>query len=580
MPSAIVRSDSQLQHGAPAPDEISPLLWRIYRARGVGHRDAVDRDLSRLIPPSELQGIDQAVELIAEAMLAKQRILFVGDFDADGATSCALGVRALRAMGHASVDYLVPNRFTFGYGLTPEIVEVARERAPQLLITVDNGVSSIDGVAAAKALGWQVIVTDHHLAGETLPEADAIVNPNLPGDAFPSKALAGVGVIFYVMAALRGHLRQRDWFSQQGLTEPRLADLLDLVALGTVADVVPLDDNNRRLVHHGLARIRGGHCCPGITALLRVAGRDPANVQAADMGFFVGPRLNAAGRLDDMSIGIRCLLNDDPDDALRDAQTLDQLNRSRRHIERDMKAQAEAMLDASGLGQHGDLPWGLCLHHREWHQGVIGILASRIKEKFHRPVIVFADAGDGQLKGSGRSIPGFHLRDALAALAVAYPRALSKFGGHAMAAGMSIQATDLPLFSKAFDDIVRASLSLTDLRAEIRSDGELPANALTLETAQVISQGGPWGQGFEEPVFDGLFRISDARVVGEKHWKLRLRPPDSNADLDAIAFNAVEDMPSLPGVVRAAYQLDQNAWRGEIKLQLRVVYLEAAENCG
>lgn len=580
MPSAIVRSDSQLQRGAPAPDEIAPLLWRIYRARGVDHRDAVDRDLSRLIPPNELKGIDQAVELIAEAMLAKQRILFVGDFDADGATSCALGVRALRAMGHALVDYLVPNRFTFGYGLTPEIVEVARERSPELLITVDNGVSSIDGVAAAKALGWRVIVTDHHLAGEVLPAADAIVNPNLPGDSFPSKALAGVGVIFYVMAALRAHLRERGWFSQHRLPEPRMADFLDLVALGTVADVVPLDDNNRRLVHHGLARIRGGHCCPGITALLRVAGRDPANVQAADMGFFVGPRLNAAGRLDDMSIGIRCLLDDDPDDALRDAQTLDQLNRSRRHIERDMKAQAEAMLDVSGLDQNGDLPWGLCLHHPEWHQGVIGILASRIKEKFHRPVIVFADAGDGQLKGSGRSIPGFHLRDALAAVAVAYPRALSKFGGHAMAAGMSIQATDLALISKAFDDIVRSSLSLTDLRAEVRSDGELPATSLTLETAQVISQGGPWGQGFEEPVFDGLFQINDARVVGEKHWKLRLRPPGSTADLDAIAFNAVEDMPSLPDVVRAAYQLDQNTWRGEIKLQLRVVYLEDADNCG
>ena len=580
MPTAIVRPDIEPQTSGSAPAEISPLLWRIYRARGVDSGDAVDRALGRLLPPSKLQGIDAAVALIADAMVAQQRILFVGDFDADGATSCALGVRALRAMGHASVDFLVPNRFTFGYGLTPEIVEVASAKPPQLLITVDNGISSIEGVAAAKALGWQVIVTDHHLAGETLPEADAIVNPNLPGDSFPSKALAGVGVVFYVMGALRSHLRARGWFSENGLSEPRMADFLDLVALGTVADVVPLDDNNRRLVHHGLARIRAGRCCAGITALLRVAGRDPADVQAADMGFFVGPRLNAAGRLDDMSVGIRCLLNDDPDRALRDAQTLDQLNRDRRQIEQAMKAQAESMLDIAALADGDDLPWGLCLHHHDWHQGVIGILASRIKEKLHRPVIVFAQAGEGELKGSGRSIPGFHIRDALAALAFSNPQVLTKFGGHAMAAGMSIRADDLPLFSRLFDDFARASLRPADLKAEIRSDGELPAESLTLETARMIRAGGPWGQAFEEPVFDGVFQVRESRLVGEKHWKLRLGTDDSAADFDAIAFNAVEDMPTLPGVIRAAYQLDQNAWRGQVKLQLRIVHLEPVSDGG
>lgn len=577
MSPAIVRVPTTASSTTAAPAEVPPLLWQIYQARGVQNPDEIDRDLARIIPPSAMQGIDRAVELIADAMSAQQRILFVGDFDADGATSCALGVLALRSMGHAAVDFLVPNRFTFGYGLTPEIVEVARQRSPQLLITVDNGISSVQGVAAAKDLGWRVVVTDHHLAGDTLPPADALVNPNLPDNAFPSKALAGVGVIFYVMVALRSHLRQRGWFAQQKRQEPVMAEFLDLVALGTVADVVPLDDNNRRLVHHGLARIRAGRCRPGISALLQVAGRDPAAVQAADMGFFVGPRLNAAGRLDDMSVGIRCLLSEDVDTARRHAEELDRLNRTRRRIEQDMKLQAESMLSDAQLDAPDALPWGLCLHHRDWHQGVIGILASRIKEKLHRPVIVFADAGGGQLKGSGRSIHGLHIRDALDELAVRHPAVLQKFGGHAMAAGMTIRAADLALFSAAFDAIVRSYLRSTDLLAEIRSDGELASADLNLDTARAIAEGGPWGQGFEEPIFDGCFDVLDARVVGERHWKLRLRPVDSADPIDAIAFNAVEGMPVVPPGIVAAYQLEQNAWRGRVSLQLRVLHMAPAE---
>ena len=560
-----------------APPHIPPLLWRVYRARGVQDPDEVDRALARLIPPSAMQGIDAAVDLLEHALDEGQRILIVGDFDADGATSCALGVLALRSMGCAAVDYLVPNRFAFGYGLTPEIVDVARGRSPDVLITVDNGVSSVAGVAAAKALGWRVIVTDHHLAGETLPAADALVNPNLPDNDFPSKALAGVGVVFYVMVALRRRLADGGWFARRGLEEPNLAALLDLVALGTVADVVPLDRNNRLLVHHGLARIRAGRCRPGITALLQVAGRDPGQAQAADMGFFVGPRLNAAGRLDDMTVGIRCLLSDDPSEARRIADDLDRLNRARRQIEQGMKAQAEEMLETWSPDEPDTLPWGLCLYHEEWHQGVIGILASRIKERLHRPVITFAEGEGGQLKGSGRSIPGLHIRDALDELAVRHPEILQKFGGHAMAAGMTIAAADLAAFSAAFDAIVRARLSPTDLCVEIRSDGQLSPEALSLDLAQAIAEGGPWGQGFEEPVFDGRFDVADHRRVGDRHWKLRLRPVGSDRVVDAIAFNAVERLPVVPARIHAAYQLDRNEWQGQVRLQLRVVYMDGAE---
>jgi single-stranded-DNA-specific exonuclease len=558
------------------PGDMNPLLWRLYRARGVRDPDQAGHGLNRLLPPTALGGVDAAAGLLEQALRAGWRILVVGDFDADGATSCALAVEALRAMGHSDVDFLVPNRFQFGYGLTPEIVDVARGYAPDLLVTVDNGISSIDGVAAAKALGWQVLVTDHHVAGAQLPAADVLVNPNLPGDPFPSKSMAGVGVIFYVLAALRGRLRQSGWFAARDLSEPRLADFLDLVALGTVADVVPLDHNNRVMVHQGLARIRSGRCRPGITALLQVAGRDPARVRASDLAFYAGPRLNAAGRLDDMTLGIRCLLSPDDDTAMRLAGELDRLNRARRDIEDDMRAQAEKMLGSWDPDASDDLPWGLCLHHADWHQGVIGILASRIKERLHRPVIVFADGDDGQLRGSARSIRPLHIRDALDRVATEHPGLLRKFGGHAMAAGLTIRSSDLAAFGDAFDRVCRDVLAPGDLRAEIVSDGPLPVEALALETVAVLDEGGPWGQGFEEPVFDGLFDVIDRRIVGERHWRLTLRPVGSDRRVNAIAFQAVETNPELPDRIHAAYQLDRNEWQGRVSLQLRLLHLAPA----
>lgn len=576
MRTQIVRVSDPVAADA-CPAGLHPLLWRIYRSRGVRAADELERELSALIPPERMAGTDDAVAALAGALEDGRRILVVGDFDADGATSCALAVLALRAFGHAAVDFLVPNRFTFGYGLTPEIVDHARERAPDLLVTVDNGISSVAGVAAANALGWEVVVTDHHLAGTQLPAARALVNPNLAGNPFPSKALAGVGVIFYVMLALRGHLRGTGWFSRRGIAEPNMADFLDLVALGTVADVVPLDRNNRILVHHGLMRIRSGRCRPGITALLRIAGRNPARVQAADMGFFVGPRLNAAGRLDDMSRGIACLLTDDPEQALALATELDRLNRERRDIEDGMKQQAEELLATIAGEDPESLPWGLCLYQPEWHQGVIGILASRIKERYQRPVIAFAAAGDGLLKGSARSIPGLHIRDALDEVAVRAPGLLEKFGGHAMAAGMSIAGERFTEFATVFDEVVRTHLAPDDLRAVIHSDGAVAASELTLETARAIVDGGPWGQGFPEPMFDDRFEVVDSRVVGDRHWKLKVRPVSGRDTFDAIAFNGVEKLPVLPQVVHAAYRLDENEWQGRVRLQLRFEHLQEAK---
>ncbi|MCB1724130.1 MAG: single-stranded-DNA-specific exonuclease RecJ [Gammaproteobacteria bacterium] len=574
MPASIVRSESP--DTADCPAQIHPLLWRIYRRRGVTSPAELERDLSTLIPSERMAGIDAAIDVLAEAMHAGSRILIVGDFDADGATSCALAVLCLRAFGHEQVDFLVPNRFEFGYGLTPEIVEHARSRNPQVLVTVDNGISSIAGVAAARALGCRVVVTDHHLAGEHLPEADALVNPNLPDNDFPSKALAGVGVIFYVLLGLRGRLRDEGWFGRRAIAEPNMADFLDLVALGTVADVVPLDHNNRVLVHQGIRRIRAGRCRPGITALLTVAGRSPARTQATDIGFTVGPRLNAAGRIDDMSLGIACLLADDPDEARALATELDRLNRERRAIEDEMKQQAEAMLAAWLPGADGNLPWGLCLYQPEWHQGVIGILAARIKERHNRPVIAFADAGDGCLKGSARSIPTLHIRDVLDEVAVRHPQLLEKFGGHAMAAGMTIRARDLAAFAQAFDAVVRCHLQADDLHAVIQSDGSVPPVDLTLETARALLDGGPWGQGFAEPLFDDEFDVLSSRVVAERHWKLVLSPAGSDRPVDAIAFNSVADMPRMPARVRAAYRLDENEWQGRVSLQLRIEHLQEA----
>lgn len=555
---------------------LQPILARIYAQRGIATLDQLEQGLAHLLPLDQLQGVGQAADLLVEALSARQRILIIGDFDCDGATSSALAVRALRLMGAATVDYLVPNRFEYGYGLTPEIVAVAAQRSPDLIVTVDNGISSLDGVAAANARGMRVLVTDHHLPGSELPAAAAIVNPNQRGDAFPSKNLAGVGVIFYVMLALRAALRERNWFVEQAIAEPNLANLLDLVALGTVADVVPLDHNNRILVGQGLARIRAGTCCAGIRALIAVSRRNPSELAASDLGFALGPRLNAAGRLDDMSLGIELLLTDDPTRAAELAQRLEGLNHERRHIEAEMKEEAMLRLDEMELDEAApDLPVGLCLFEPHWHQGVIGILASRIKDRLHRPVIIFAQADDGGLKGSARSVPGLHIRDALDAVAAGNPGMLSKFGGHAMAAGLSLALEDLARFSAAFDAEVRRHLRPEDLRREILSDGELAGDELNLELAEALRAGGPWGQGFPEPLFDGVFELVSRRIVGEKHLKLVLRPAAGGQPIDAIAFNTVDDdWPVGVREVALAYRLDVNEFNGRRSAQLMVEHIE------
>ena len=559
----------------PALGSLPPLLTRLYAARGVLNEAELDRRLQALLPFNGLLGIDRAVAVLEQALRSRQSILIVGDFDADGATASSVAVLALRMLGAAQVDYLVPNRFEYGYGLTPEIVEVALTRSPQVLVTVDNGISSIDGVAAAKAAGLQVVVTDHHLPGEQLPAADAIVNPSQPGCGFVSKAMAGVGVIFYVMLALRAALRDSGWFAETGRAEPNLAELLDLVALGTVADVVPLDANNRILVHQGLARIRAGRCRPGIRALLEVAGRPRERLVSTDLGFIVGPRLNAAGRLDDMSLGIECLLTDSESLALDMARELDALNRDRKAIERDMQQQALKTLESMQLDETA-LPFGLCLYDPEWHQGVIGILASRLKDRFHRPVIAFADAGDGMVKGSARSVNGLHIRDALDAVAARHPELISKFGGHAMAAGLSLREADFPAFAAAFDAEVRRQLQAEDLTGRLLSDGELQASDLSMDIAASLREAGPWGQHFPEPLFHGEFQVLQQRLVGERHLKLVLRVPGTAQPLDAIAFNIDPQCWPNASVSRVllAYTLDINEFRGRQSLQQMVRHLE------
>ncbi len=557
----------------PDLGQLPPLLTRLYAARGVQSAAELDKGLARLLPYQQLKGIDAAVALLVEALQQRQRILIVGDFDADGATASSVGVLGLRMLGAAHVDYLVPNRFEYGYGLTPEIVAVARQRQPDLLLTVDNGISSVDGVAAAKAAGLKVLVTDHHLPGLELPAADAIVNPNQPGCEFPSKAMAGVGVMFYVLLALRARLRELGWFASQTLAEPNLGDLLDLVALGSVADVVPLDANNRILVHQGLARIRAGRVRPGLKAVLEVAGRQPARITSTDLGFILGPRLNAAGRLDDMSLGIECLLCEDEALARDMAQQLDELNKDRKAIEQGMQREALAQLKELDLQ---DMPFGLCLFEPDWHQGVIGILASRLKERYYRPVIAFADAGDGQLKGSARSIAGLHIRDALDAVAARHPGLISKFGGHAMAAGLSLPEESFGVFASAFDAEVRRQLTEDDLAGRLLSDGQLGAQEFHLELARALRDAGPWGQHFPEPLFHGLFQVVSQRVVGEKHLKLVLKTECGSQTLDGIAFNIDRDIWPNPNVrwVELAYKLDVNEYRGQESVQLMVAHLE------
>ncbi|KFZ39165.1 ssDNA exonuclease RecJ [Shewanella mangrovi] len=556
------------------PATMHPLLKQIYARRGV-KLDDCELVLKRLLSPSTMLGLTDAARIVADAMAQQQRIVIVGDFDADGATSTSVCLLALRMLGYANCDYLIPNRFDFGYGLSPEIVAVAKEMGAQLLITVDNGISSIDGVAAAKDAGMRVVVTDHHLPGSQLPNADAIVNPNQAGCPFASKSIAGVGVAFYLMTALRAELRERDYFAARGMQQPNLGQLLDLVALGTVADVVALDSNNRILVDAGLKRVRAGQCRAGITALLEVARRAPEKIVASDFGFAVGPRLNAAGRLDDMSLGVETLLCDDLMSARRMASELDGLNQERRELEAGMQQEALQRLRSLELSAD-DMPWGIALYQADWHQGVIGILASRIKERYHRPVIAFAEASDTEIKGSARSIAGLHMRDVLELVNSRQPGMIKKFGGHAMAAGLTLEKSAFSEFASAFDAAVRDQLSAKDLAGELLTDGELPLELFTLDTAQLLRDAGPWGQAFPEPLFDGHFRILQQRLVGEKHLKLVLESECGSVMVDGIAFNV--DLSVWPDTsvqhVRLAYKLDINEFRGNISLQLLIDQLE------
>ncbi|MBA5982209.1 single-stranded-DNA-specific exonuclease RecJ [Pseudomonas sp. Y5-11] len=555
----------------PFLGDLPPLLTRLYAARGVQSEAELDKSLARLIPFQQLKGIEAAVDLLVTALEQRQRILIVGDFDADGATASTVGVLGLRLLGAAHVDYLVPNRFEYGYGLTPEIVEVALTREPQLLITVDNGISSVEGVAAARRAGLKVLITDHHLPGDELPLADALVNPNQPGCEFPSKALAGVGVIFYVLMALRARLRSLGWYESK--PQPNIGELLDLVALGSVADVVPLDANNRILVHQGLERIRAGRARPGIKAILEVAKRDAARITSTDLGFIVGPRLNAAGRLDDMSLGIECLLTADANLAREMAAQLDGMNQDRKSIEQGMQREALAQLKDLPVES---MPFGLCLFDPEWHQGVIGILASRMKERYFRPTIAFADAGDGLLKGSGRSVQGFHIRDALSVVAAQHPNLIAKYGGHAMAAGLTLPQENFALFAEAFDAEVRRQLREEDLTGRMLSDGTLAVEEFHLELARALRHAGPWGQHFPEPLFHGVFQLVEQRVVGERHLKVVLKSECGSVKLDGIAFGIDRDVWPNPTIqwVELAYKLDVNEFRGNETVQLMIAHIE------
>jgi single-stranded-DNA-specific exonuclease len=555
--------------------ELHPLLARVYRGRGIESSADLDLALEHLQPPALLLNADRAAALLADALARDDRIVVIGDFDADGATSTTLVVSALRAFGAQQVDYLVPNRFDYGYGLTPEIVELAAVGKPDLILTVDNGISSLEGVALARELGITTLITDHHLAGRELPQADVIVNPNQPGCGFPSKNLAGVGVIFYSMLALRMELRVRGWFEQR--PEINLAQYLDLVALGTVADVVPLDRNNRILVAEGLRRIRGGQTRPGILALLEAASRQVQSVVASDLGFGVAPRINAAGRLEDMSVGIECLLSETMASARAQASRLHQLNLDRRVIEQDMQAEAIQILGKLSLQEGADPPVAMTLYQSGWHQGVIGILASRIKDRLHRPTIAFADGDSGELKGSARSIPGIHIRDILDAVATRHPGLVTRFGGHAMAAGLTLPRVAYEKFSTAFVAEVARHAQDVELQAVIESDGELLAEDFRLDLATELRFASPWGQHFPEPIFDGCFSVVSQRLVGEKHLKLVLSPLGDETLLDAIAFNV--DLQIWPDAsvkqVEIAYRLDVNEFRGKRSVQLMVEHLVA-----
>lgn len=564
-----------LQGRAAGISVSDPILKRIYLARGIKSDAELERGLAQLPSPWLLTGMEEMVTYLIAAIEQQKKIVIVADFDADGATSCTVAMKGLALLGAENVDFIVPNRFEYGYGLTPEIVVLVIEKQVDVLITVDNGISSIEGVAAAKEAGIQVLVTDHHLPGEQLPNADAIVNPNLMGDDFPSRALAGVGVMFYILMAIRSRLREQGKFLSESVKEPNLAQLLDLVALGTVADVVPLDQVNRILVHQGLLRMRSGKGHVGIQALVEIAGRNLSALSSSDLGFAIGPRLNAAGRLDDMRLGIQCLDTSDRVLAKQLAQQLDELNSDRREIEGQMKLEAMALLKEMDALNQQHLKAGVCIYNKDWHQGVIGILASRIKDKLNRPVIAFANADNGEIKGSARSIPGVHIRDVLSDIAVAHPQVLKKFGGHAMAAGLSIQLHDYPVFLLAFDKAVAQRLKELDLDEKVYSDGELTEANMTLGFCENLKAAGPWGQEFSEPLFHGEFDVVQARIVGQQHLKLVLRKTGSELLIDAIAF-FMERPEYWLGLrqVKIAYKLDINEYNGQRSIQFIIDYIE------
>ncbi len=561
--------------GPSLSSDLHPVIDRIYRGRNIANMDDLENGLKGLTHFNVLKGMPQAAQILANAVVQNNRVIIVGDFDADGATSTSVCILALRAMGYHNVDFLVPNRFDFGYGLSVPIVDEAAKLGAEVIVTVDNGISCIDGVTHAKSLGMQVVVTDHHLPGDTLPPADAIVNPNQPGCEFPSKNLAGVGVAFYIMLALKAELQQLGYFEKVGIAPPNLASLLDIVAVGTVADVVVLDKNNRILVHQGLQRIRAGKCRPGIKALVEVANRDCAHLTSTDLGFVVGPRLNAAGRLDDMSQGIACLLEDETIQARMIAAELDALNKERREIETGMKAQAETVLEQMALDE-GDMPSALVVYREDFHQGVIGIVAGRLKEKYLKPVIAFAHQDDIVIKGSARSIPGVHIRDVLDEVNTRYPGVIEKFGGHAMAAGLSLPVAKLSDFERAFVDVARTHMEKLDGNHALLSDGGLSSEELCLPFAHLLRQAGPFGQGFESPLFDGEFTLLDQRLVGQKHLKMVLKGDGAN-EVDAIAFNV--DLKAWPNAmvkrVHIAYRLDINVFRGQETVQLIIEQIEA-----
>ncbi|KTD53138.1 Single-stranded-DNA-specific exonuclease RecJ [Legionella santicrucis] len=578
----LIKPRVQPKHSLSIPN-VPEVLKRIFASRGITEVSQLDKQLQALLPFDTLKGIDAACLRLEKALHEQQRIIIIGDFDADGATSTALAITALRAMGAQFIDYLVPNRFEFGYGLTPQIVDVASKWKPALIITVDNGIASFDGVERANQLGIDVLITDHHLSAETIPNACAIVNPNQPGCQFPSKSIAGVGVIFYVMLALRRHLVNTNWFHKMNIAEPNMASFLDLVALGTVADVVGLDQNNRIMVNQGMARIRQDLGRVGIKALIEVSGREYARLRESDLGFAIAPRLNAAGRLDDMALGIECLISTDEQQARNYCQQLDELNEERKQIEVEMKEQAllvleKLALDADYNSTH--LPIALCLFDKTWHQGVIGILAGRMKERYHRPVIAFAAVSDDELKGSARSISDLNIRDVLAAIDKDHPDLIKKFGGHAMAAGLSIHPNSLGAFREAFVLEVGRHIDLSQCEGEILTDGPLQPNELTLEIAQLIQQAGPWGQQFAEPIFDNIFEVLEQRLVGKNHLKMTLIETQSKQQVDAIAFNI--DLKSWPNhrvkYIHAAYKLDINFFQGRTRLQLLIQVMNSVNH--